>query len=73
MNVEHRGAAVVYRDAEPRGVRGGVVRLDVTIEPSSQHASRVEIYERPPRPPEGTVIPEEELRRHFEALQREAE
>jgi hypothetical protein len=73
MNVEQRGHAVVYHDAEPRGVRGGVVRLDVTIEPTSRHPSRVEIVERPPAPPEGTVIPESEIRRHFESQRRQAE
>jgi len=73
MNVEQRGQAVVYRDAEPRGARGGIVKLTVTIEPTSQHPSRVEIVERPPAPPEGVVIPDSEIRRHFEGRQREAE
>jgi hypothetical protein len=73
VNVEQRGQAVVYHDAEARGARGGIVKLTVTIEPTSQHPSRVEIVERPPAPPEGTVIPESEIRRHFEARQREAE
>lgn len=73
MNIEQRGQAVTYRDAEPRGARGGVVKLDVTIEPTSLHPSRVEIVERPPAPPEGVVIPAEEIRRHFEERHRRAE
>lgn len=73
MNIERRGPAAIYHEAVPRGVQGGVVKIDVTIEPSSQHASRVEIYERPPPAPEGTVISEDEIRRHFESRSREAE
>ena len=73
MNIEQRGQTVTYRDAEPRGARGGVVKLDVTIEPTSAHPSRVEIVERPPAPPEGVVIPTEEIRRHFEERHRRAE
>lgn len=73
MNIERRGPAAIYHEATPRGVTGGNVKLDVTIEPSSDHASRVEIYDRPPPPPEGTVISGEEIRRHFESLQRHAE
>jgi hypothetical protein len=73
MDVQRRGSMVSYREAIPRGVQGGVVKLDVTIQPSSAHPSRVEIYERPPPPPPGVVIPEEEIRRHFEALQKNRE
>lgn len=73
VDVERRGEAVIYHDAEPRGVRGGVVKLDVTIEPSSRSPSRVEIVELPPPPPEGVVIPAEEIRRHLEAQGRRAE
>lgn len=73
IDIERRGQAVIYRKAQPLGVRGGVVTLDVTIEPSSQSRSRVEIVELPPPPPEGTVIPAEEIRRHFEAEGRQAE
>lgn len=73
MNVEQRGHAIVYHDAQPRGARGGIVKLDVTIEPTSTHPSRVEIVEHPPAPPEGVVIPAEEIRRHFEAQRRQAE
>ncbi len=73
MQVDRRGEAVTYRDAIPRGVRGGVVRLDVTIEPTPAHPSRVEVYERPPPPPEGTTISEEEIRRHFEQRRDRAE
>ncbi len=67
MNIERRGPAVIYHEAVPRGVQGGVVKLDVTVEPSSGHAARVEIYERPPPVPDGTVISDEEIRRHFES------
>ncbi len=73
FNVERRGPAAIYHEASPREATAGNVKLDVTIEPSSEHASRVEIFDRPPPPPEGTVVSEEELRRHFESLQREAE
>lgn len=68
LEIEHRGERVTYRDAAPQGVQGGVVKLDVTIEPSSDASARVTVYERPPPPPEGVVIPEEEIRRHFEQL-----
>lgn len=73
MDIEQRGHRITYRAAEPRGVRGGVVKLDVTIEPTSRHPSRIEIIERPPAPPEGVVIPAEEIRRHFQEQQRRAE
>ncbi|HEY8426933.1 MAG TPA: hypothetical protein VIL20_01105 [Sandaracinaceae bacterium] len=73
MRIDRRGEAVIYREAVPRGVRGGVVKLDVTIEPTVRHPTRVEIYERPPPPPEGAVIPEEEIRRHFERQLERAE
>jgi hypothetical protein len=73
MNIEQRGEAVLYREALPRGVQGGAVKLDVTIQPSALHASRVEIYERPPPPPAGTVIPEAEIRRQLESLTKNRE
>jgi hypothetical protein len=44
------GGAVTYVDALPRDVRGGQVRLDVTLEPSSRSRSRIEIVERRPPP-----------------------
>jgi hypothetical protein len=60
------GAA--YRDAVPREARGGAVRLDVIIEPSTVARSRVEIIERPP--PIVTPPSEEEtLRRLRERLE----
>ena len=71
--VQQRGETVTYVDAAPRGVRGGVVRLDVTIRPSSAHEALVEVYERPPASPEGTRIPAEEIRRHLEERARRAE
>lgn len=73
MNVEQRGDAVIYHDAVPRDARGGVVRLDVTIQPSSAHAARIEIYERPPPPPGSTVVSEDEIRRHLESLTKNRE
>lgn len=73
MQVEHRGSQVVYEQATPRGVRGGVVQLDVSIEPTSNGTTYVEIYERPPPPPPGVVISEDEIRRHFRERQRNAE
>ena len=71
MEVEHEGDSVVYRNAVPQGVRGGVVRLDVRVEPTSAHPTSVEVIERPPPPPEGTVITEESIRRHLDSLQPE--
>lgn len=68
VQIDRQGETVTYRDAIPRGVRGGVVKLDVTVRPSSSHEAVVEIYERPPPPPEGTVIPADEIRRHLESL-----
>lgn len=44
------GGGATYVDALPRDVRGGEVRLDVTIEPSSAARTRVEIVERQPAP-----------------------
>lgn len=73
MQIDRRGEAVTYREAIPRGVQGGAVKLDVTIEPTPENPSRIEIYERPPPPPEGTVISEEEIRRHLEAGRERAE
>jgi hypothetical protein len=72
MEIEQRGDMVSYRDAIPREARGGVVHLDVTIHPSSSHAARVEIYERPPRLEQGTVS-EDDIRRHLESLTKNRE
>lgn len=63
------GGGATYVDALPRDVRGGEVRLDVTIEPSSAARTRVELVERPPAP----VSPpsqEESLRRLRERMER---
>lgn len=40
--------SVTYVDALPRGVRGGEVRLDVTVEPVARAGVRVEVRERVP-------------------------
>ncbi len=71
VNVEHEGDRVTYREATPQGVRGGVVKLDVTIQPTSARPSLVEILERPPPPPDGVDIPESEIRAHLDTLQPE--
>lgn len=63
--VEREGARVTYRDALPRGVRGGAVKLDVTIEPTSSAPARVEIRERPPPAPPGVTVSADEIRRHL--------
>lgn len=63
------GGGVTYVDALPRDVRGGQVRLDVTIEPSSRSPSRVEIIER--RPPPVSAPPQaESLERLHEWMRR---
>ncbi|MEZ4339383.1 MAG: hypothetical protein R3B82_22400 [Sandaracinaceae bacterium] len=69
LQIEHEGERVTYQNATPQGVRGGVVHLDVTIEPTPAHPSRVEIYERPPPPAEGVTISEDAIRRHLDTLQ----
>lgn len=58
--VDRLGTGAVYRRAVPKGVRGGVVKLDVSILPVSR-GTRVEIVEirPPPQDPPGL----EELRR----------
>jgi len=71
VEVEHQADSVVYRNAIPQGVRGGVVKLDVRIEPTSHRPTLVEVYERPPPPPEGTKISEDTIRRHFDSLRPE--
>jgi hypothetical protein len=67
VHIQRQGPTVTYAEAVPRGVRGGVVKLDVTIRPSSSAEAVVEVYERPPPPPDGTRIPADEIRRHLEA------
>lgn len=48
--VEREGHSAVYRRATPIGARGGLVKLDVAIRPSSAGGTRVEISEIPPPP-----------------------
>ncbi len=71
VEVEHEGDVVTYRNAAPQGVRGGVVRLDVTIQPTSARPTMVEIVERPPPLAEGVTITEEAIQRHLDTLQPE--
>ncbi len=73
MNIEQRGERVIYHEAQARDARGALVKLDVTIEPTSSHPSRVEIYERPAEAAHGTVIPEDEIRRHLDSLTKNRE
>jgi hypothetical protein len=73
VHIDREGSSATYRDAIPRGVRGGRVRLDVTIRPSSSRGSRVEIYERPPPPPAGVRVSEEQIRRHLDGLNKNRE
>jgi hypothetical protein len=47
--VTELGEGAVYRNGVPRGVKGGVVRLDVAIRPTNRGA-QVEIFEIPPMP-----------------------
>lgn len=60
------GGGIVYHDAVPRDVRGGEVRLDVTIEASSASETRVEIIEA--EPPIVTPPPEAETIRRAQEL-----
>ncbi|MBX3269711.1 MAG: hypothetical protein KF729_05595 [Sandaracinaceae bacterium] len=69
LQIDHEGDRVRYVDAAPTGVRGGVVKLDVTIEPTSARPSLVEVFERPPPPVAGARTSEEEVRRHLDSLQ----
>ena len=71
VEVERTGARVVYRNARPRDARGGEVRLDVTIQPASHGGARVEIFERPPPPPAGTVVTRDEVIRELQRLRDE--
>jgi len=48
--VDRMGDGAIYRGAVPRGVTGGVVRMDVSILPMSRDRARVEIVELPPTP-----------------------
>lgn len=71
VEVERTGARVVYRNARPRDARGGEVRLDVTIQPASRGGARVEVFERPPPPPAGTVVTRDEVIRELQRLRDE--
>jgi hypothetical protein len=73
VDIRHVGERVTYYDAVPRDARGGVVHLDVTIQPSSGEPARVEIFERPPPPPDGMRVSEEEIRRHLDEISRNRE
>jgi hypothetical protein len=58
--VDRLGDGAVFRHAVPRGVQGGVVKLDVSIMPVSS-GTRIEIIEI--RPPPASPPDMEELRR----------
>lgn len=73
MNIREDGEVVTYVDAAPREARGGIVKLDVTILPSSAHGARVEIYERPPEHREAPQVSEETIRRHLDGLTKNRE
>jgi hypothetical protein len=72
-NVERTGAAVTYLQATPRGVRGGLVQLDVRVEPTAGRPAFVEIFERPPPVRPEAMVSEQEVLRHFRERQRTAE
>lgn len=48
--VEQKGQRVVYKAAVPKGVKGGIVKLDVAIYPMSGGRHRIEIKELRPMP-----------------------
>ena len=73
VQIDREGQRVTYRDAVPRGVRGGVVRLDVTVRPSSAHAAMVEVVERWPEDEQPPTVSEEEIRRHLGAMTKNRE
>ncbi|MCS6797990.1 MAG: hypothetical protein NZ898_05600 [Myxococcota bacterium] len=64
--VERIGAAVRYRAAAPRGVRGGVVRLDVTLLPYTPTATRLTVEELPPPSTLGPAELEAQLQRDMQ-------
>lgn len=68
VQIDRTGDQVIYRNAIPRGVTHGAVKLDVTIQPTSSHRTQVEIYERPPPLPEGAVVSDQALREYFDSL-----
>ncbi len=64
--VDRMGDGAVYRNAAPRGVRGGVVHMDVSILPMDRDRTRVEIIEIPPAPENPPTEAE-----YLEALERD--
>ncbi|MCB9666517.1 MAG: hypothetical protein H6715_00120 [Myxococcales bacterium] len=48
--VEQQGQRVIYRAAIPKGVKGGVVKLDVRLYPAANGQHRVEIRKLRPMP-----------------------
>jgi len=65
--VDRLGGGAVYRNAVPKGVRGGVVRMDVSILPMRGGDTRVQIDELPPTPDNPPSEAE-----YLEALERDA-
>ena len=73
MQIEHEGERVTYLDAVPRGARGGVVRLDVSLRPTSASPARLEIRERPPARAETSRVSVDDVRRHFDRVTKNRE
>jgi hypothetical protein len=48
--VEQKGQRVVYRAAVPKGIKGGIVKLDVGIQPMSAGRVHIDIKELRPMP-----------------------
>lgn len=70
-HVDRLGDAAIFRRAVPRGVRGGIVHLDVGIHPIPRGGTRVEVVElAPPTPPTQNSPSPEELLRRFDEDQR---
>lgn len=65
-DVQRVGHGAIYRHAIPKGVRGGVVKLDVSILPAST-GTRVEISEIRPPPEHPPSV--EEIQRELRAQQ----
>ena len=68
LEIERTGESVTYRNATVQHGRQDTARLDVTIEPTSSGVSRVEVRERRPPPPAGTVVSDEQIRAHLDSL-----
>lgn len=70
-HVDRLGDAAIFRRAVPRGVRGGIVYLDVGIHPIPRGGTRIEVVElAPPAPPTQNSPTPEELIRRFDEEQR---